>query len=249
MKLIKITLTAFTVILFTAVLQAEISVIKVEGSASYKEGNKWLPLKVNQKLSEGVKVSTGANSYADIMLNSLNHTVRIKPFTVIQVFSKESETDSNTHIGLKRGGVIAKVPRKSNVKTIFKVSTPIATSSVRGTEEEVTYGPGYGMVIKMLSGTADGENRNGQKKRLSGKLQFHQSGNNPNPGNPLQNIRDGIFIPVSGNGLTGDETAGNNSDQTGSPDDDNSLIDDQVNLKSRTTVIIDWGNLQPSGIN
>lgn len=244
MKLVKITLTALTVIISTAVLQAEISVIKVEGSASYKEGNKWLPLKENQKLVEGVKLSTGINSYADIKLNSLDHTVRIKPLTVIQVFSKESQTDSNTHIGLKRGGVIAKVPHKNKVKTIFKISTPIATSSVRGTEEEVTYGPRFGMIIKMLSGTAEGENLNGQKRRLTGKLQFHQTGYNPAPDNPLQLVKDGTFIPVTGNGLTDEEIAGKNSDLTGSPDDDNFLINDQLNQaeNAKVTIITEWPN-------
>ncbi len=242
MKLIKMTLTVFTVFFFSVALYSEITIIKIEGSASYKDGNKWLPLKENQKLPEGTKVSTGVNSYTDIKLNSLNHTIRVKPLTMIQVFSKESENDTNTQIGLKRGGIIAKVPRKNNVKTIFKISSPIATSSVRGTEEEVTYGPGFGMVIRMLSGTAEGENLNGNKKLLTGRMQFHQTGFNPNPDNPLQHIKDGIFIPVFGNGLTNEETGGHDNDQTGS-NDDNFLLDDQFNTDiNRTRASLDWPN-------
>ena len=242
MKLLKITIAALSIMFFTAVLHAEITVIKVEGSAAYKEGNKWLPLKTGQKLPEGVKVSTGANSSADLKLNSVNHTVHIKPFTMIQVFTKETKTDTDTHIGLKRGGIIAKVPREGKVKTIFKVSSPIATSSVRGTEEDISYGPGKGMVIKMLAGTADGENLKGQKKRLTGKLQFHQSSDNSKPGDPLQQVKDASLIAVSGNGLTDDEK-GKNLEQTGSPDDDTSMIDKQspaVDADAKINVTITW---------
>lgn len=246
MNFIKITLASISILLITTILQAEITVLKVEGSASYKEGNKWIPLKENQKLSEGAKVSTGAKSFADIKLNSLNHTVRVKPFTMIQIFSKESKTDTDTHIGLKRGGVIAKVPRDSKVKTIFKVSSPIATSSVRGTEKEVTYGPDNGMTVTMLSGEAVVMNHGGQTVQITGDQIFHQTPDNPNPDNPLQNLMDSTFISVSGNGLTSNETAVNNPDQIGSPDDDSFMVDDQIpqdNKKDTTaTVNVDWGS-------
>lgn len=230
MKLIKISIAAVSIMFITAIVHAEITVIKVEGSAAYKEGTKWIPLKTGQKLPEGVKVSTGANSSAELKLNSVNHTVKIKPLTMIQVFSKETKTDTNTHIGLKRGGVVAKVPREGKVKTIFKISSPIATSSVRGTEEDNHFGPARGMKIKMLKGEADGKNRNGQSKRLYGRLQFKQGTDSPKPENPLSDVKNGSLIQVSGNGLTPDELAAMqySSDITGSPDDNASLIDNQL---------------------
>lgn len=77
-------------VFYTATASADITVLKVDGTAAYRDGKKWVPLKVKMKLPEGVKVSTGANSYAELSVNSINHTVTIKPLTVIQVFSKES---------------------------------------------------------------------------------------------------------------------------------------------------------------
>ena len=75
MKLLKIIVT--TLFLFvTTLLYANITVLKVEGNAAYKVGSRWVQLKVNQTLEEGVKISTGANSSVDIRLNSRNHTIR-----------------------------------------------------------------------------------------------------------------------------------------------------------------------------
>jgi len=88
MKLLKIILTTsflfLTTLFITTRLYADITVLKIEGAAVYKAGSKWVPLKVNQKLPEGTKVSTGANSYIDIRLNTKNHTIQVKPYSMIQ---------------------------------------------------------------------------------------------------------------------------------------------------------------------
>ncbi len=240
MKTIKITIALVSILFFTAALRAEISVIKVEGSAAYKEGNKWLPLKNGQKLSEGVKVSTGANSFAEIRLNSHNHTIKIKPFTMIQVFSKETKSDTDTHIGLKRGGVIAKVPRDGKVKTIFKVSSPIATSSVRGTEEDISYGPDTGMIIEVLKGVVEGSNSLGRSNLLSGRQKFVQQYSHGQALHILQDVKNASIIRVYGNGLTPEEIASMlyADDQLGSPDGDTSIFDNQVqNAKTNITIL------------
>jgi len=230
MKLIKISIASILIMFFTATLHAEISVLKVEGSAAYKEGNKWIPLRTGQKLAEGVKISTGANSYADIKLNSQNHTIRIKPFTMIQVFSKETKTDTNTHIGLKRGGIMAKVPREGNVKTIFKVSSPIATSSVRGTEENISYGPDTGMIIEVVKGVVEGTNTLGRSNTLSARQKFIQMYSKAEALNILNDVKNASIIQIYGNGLTADEivTMLYSDDQTGSPGGDISILDNQV---------------------
>ncbi len=240
MKILKIGLAVISIMFFTAALYAEISVIKVEGSAAYKEGNKWLPLKNGQKLTEGVKVSTGANSFADIKLNSRNHTIRVKPFTMIQVFSKESKADTNTHIGLKRGGVIAKVPRDGKVKTIFKVSSPIATSSVRGTEENISYGPDTGMIIEVIQGVVEGSNSLGRNNMLSGRQKFVQKYSFAQALHILQDVKNQSLVKVYGNGLTAEEIASMlySDDQLGSPDGDTSIFDNQKQNASANVRIL-----------
>jgi len=175
-------------------------------------------------------VSTGANSFADIKLNSKDHTIRVKPFTMIQVFSKESKTDTNTHIGLKRGGVVAKVPRDGKVKTIFKVSSPIATSSVRGTEENISYGPDTGMIIEVIKGVVEGSNSLGRSNLLSGRQKFVQKYSFGQALHILQDVKNSSLIQVYGNGLTAEEIASMlySDEQLGSPDSDTSIFESQV---------------------
>lgn len=207
MKSLKITVISSLILLFSTALYAEISVIKIQGNVSYREGRSWLPVKEQQKLPEGVKISTGTNSFAELKLNSINHTVKIKPLTMIQVFSKQTAENSETHIGLKRGGITAKVPRDSNVKTIFKVSSPIATSSVRGTEEDITYGPEKGMIVEVLSGMIEGRNRLGKGNYISGRQKFVQQVNSADVQNILKEVKSESQIQVYGNGLTPAEIA------------------------------------------
>jgi len=230
MKLIKLTTTAICILFLTTALHAEITVLKVEGSAAYKAGNKWLPLKNGQKLPEGVKVSTGANSFAEIRLNSRDHTIRVKPFTMIQVFSQESKTDTNTHIGLKRGAITAKVPREGKVKTIFKISSPIATSSVRGTEENVSYGPDTGMIIEVIKGVVEGSNSLGRSNDITAKQKFVQQYSYAEALNILSDVKNASIIQVYGNGLTAEEIATMlySDDQIGSPGEDTTVFDNQV---------------------
>jgi hypothetical protein len=233
MKLTKIIITAFFLFI-TTFLYAEITVIKIEGSAAYKDGNKWSVLKVNQKLAEGVKISTSANSFVDIKLNAKNHTIQIKPYSMVQVFSTETKTDTNTNIGLKRGSINAKVPRDANVKTVFKVSSPIATSSVRGTEQNVSYGPDSGMVIEVVNGEVEGKNNNGRTNFLTGKQKFIQSVSSSQPLHILQESRDKSVIHIAAHGLTPEETESMQfvDEQMGSPDGDLFILSNQSHDKA-----------------
>jgi len=228
MKKLKLIITTLF-ILTTTFLYANITVLKIEGSAAYKDGHKWVLLKVNQKLAEGVKISTGAHSYVDIRLNSKNHTIQVKPYSMVQIFSKETKTETNTNIGLKRGSVNTKVPRDANVKTVFKVSTPIATSAVRGTEQNVSYDPDRGMVIEVISGTVEGKNNTGKTNRITGRQKFIQPSLLGQPQHILQEVRDNSIIQVSGFGFTNEErgTALYSDELVGSPGSDTAVLDNQ----------------------
>jgi len=222
---------------------ADITVIKIQGTAAYRDGNKWSPLKEKMKLPEGVKVSTGANSYAVISLNSINHTVKVEPLTMIQIFSKETKSETDTHIGLKRGQITANVPRDEKVKTIFKVSTPVATSSVRGTEERITYGNRSGMTVEVLRGSIEATNRLGRGNLISGRQKFVQMSNSANSGNILSSVRSITIVSVNGYGLISEETATSQysgGDQTGSPDGDTGAFFNNIQRNSTVSVNIVW---------
>lgn len=242
MKPLVMTVISCFTVFYTSIVFAEIHVIKVEGSVAYREGKKWLPLKEKMKLPEGVKVSTGVNSYAELSLNSLNHTVQIKPLTMIQVYSKETKSTTDTHIGLKRGGITAKVPRDAKVKTVFRVSTPIATSSVRGTEENIYYGPDTGMIIEVIKGVVEGSNLLGRSNLLEARQKFVQLYTQAQALNILQDVRNQALITIYGHGLTAEEivTMLYSDDQTGSPDGDTGILDNQMQQDARINLKIIW---------
>lgn len=158
---------------FAASAFAEIRVLSVKGTAAYKAGAQWVPLAAGAPLAVGTKISTGVRSTVEIKVN--NHTVTVEPLTIMKISqSMEDAKSSTTNIGLRRGAVKAKVARDARIKTVFKVSTPVATSSVRGTEEIVIYSPTFGMRIIVLNGTVSGEGLNGAPRLVSGDLQFWQ---------------------------------------------------------------------------
>jgi hypothetical protein len=163
----------FALILFAGPSFAEIRVVSVKGTAAYKTGNQWTPLQTGTALAVGTKVSTGVRSTVEIRIN--NHLVTVQPLTIMKISqSSDTATTSNTNLGLRRGSVRTKVAKDARIKTVFKVSTPVATSSVRGTEQIVVYSPTFGMRVFVLSGTVEGSGMNGGSNLIFGNLQFWQ---------------------------------------------------------------------------
>ena len=180
----------FMIILVSA-SYAEIRVISVKGTAAYKAGAQWIPLQTGATLAPGTKISTGVRSTAVIKIN--NHTLTVEPLTIMKITeSKDDATSSNTRIGLRRGAVHEKVAKNSRIKTVFKVSTPVATSSVRGTEEIIIYSPTFGMRIIVLDGTVEGSGVNSLFRRLSGDQQFQQQANKGIPQGILSGLDDSL---------------------------------------------------------
>jgi hypothetical protein len=169
---------------------AEITVTSVKGQAKFKTGNQWVALTQGTKLAEGSKISTGINS--NVVLNINGDTITIKPMTMVKVEENSvTSTESNTRLGLKRGGLNARISKLKTLKTSFKITTPVATSSVRGTEEEVFYGPGMGMIIKVIEGEILAQNNFGASNLLRGRLGYSHGSNSSTPGNVNSSRQEG----------------------------------------------------------
>jgi len=197
-----------TVLIFSfSHAQAKITAVMVRGSVAYKSKTDWIPLKTGMTLSQGTKISTGVNSTAIIAMDS--HTVTIKPLTMIKIYENSlSKNRSGNRIGLRRGTIRAKVSRSKRIKTVFKVSTPVATSSVRGTEEIISFGPSKGMNVKMISGVAVGKSSNGLSKVLCGGLQFQQKPGANLPEDPLDPVKKKALVRLYNKHITRDEKFG-----------------------------------------
>jgi hypothetical protein len=234
---------ALIVLLSISQAHALITVTSVQGQAAYKAQRQWIPVRKGINLPEGSKVSTGVKSYVVLQLD--DHLVTIKPFTMLKIYEhKKDRLKERTRLGLRRGSIRAKVKRKKRVSTIFKVSTPVATSSVRGTEEEIWYGPSRGMIIKVIEGEIEGKNKAGNKRYIYGELAFHQTPTDGLPAPLLKEIKDLAFTHIYDTNITNDEKTSReqNSDTTitGSGNED---IVDYIDDRATTThvnVHIEW---------
>lgn len=183
---------------------AAIRVVSVKGQAAFKTGNQWNQLRSGMGLPVGAKVSTGADS--TVVLKIDDHTVTIKPLSMMKIYENSvKKEERNTRIGLRRGSIRARVSREKRIRTTFKVSTPVATSSVRGTEEEISYGPNNGMVVRVIEGNVWGANKNGIRKIVKGRLKFHQKNENPLPEPLIDEVRERAFVYVYDSNITRDE--------------------------------------------
>jgi hypothetical protein len=195
---------AMALLLFSADTFSAITVESVTGKVAYKERDAWRPLAKNQTLREGTKISTGVASTAVLRIDDA--TVTVRPMSMMGITrNMVKDGASNTNLGLKYGGVNAKVAKIRNIRTNFKISTPIATSSVRGTEEEVSYGPKGGMTVKVLAGLVKLENSSGVSSTVGRWQSFQIKGGSARPEFLLTDLRSGSIVNVLPEGLTGTE--------------------------------------------
>ncbi len=204
MKNIMLIITILTTIVFQADLFAKITVESVKGEAAYKNDKQWIPLSKGMELAEGTKISTGVKSWAIIKIDE--DSLKVRELTMMKIFRNRRTTDlKNTHIGLKHGSLRARIQRLGTLKTSFKITTPVATSSVRGTEEIVSYGPKTGMIIQVLEGTVEGQNPNGSPSFVSGKSVYKRKPGDSKPENLLTTEKDKSTVQIFDPNITNDE--------------------------------------------
>jgi len=180
---------------YTADVFPAITVTSIQGKAAFKDRGAWKQLSPRQTLREGMKVSTGVNSTAVLDIDGT--AVTIRPMSMVGVTRNlVKDGASNTNLGLKYGSVNAKVPKIQGIRTNFRISTPIATSSVRGTEEEVSYGPKGGMHVKVLAGLVKVENPSGVASTVGKWQSFQITKGNARPQFLLSNLRTGSMVNI-----------------------------------------------------
>jgi len=153
-------------------LSARIMVVSTEGDAAFRDERTgtWVQLQPGRELQEGVRLSTGVKS--SITLNLSGNKVMVGPLTMMQVYQNQLVSGTQqTQINMRRGEMVADVTEGQRVKTVFRVATPVVTSSVRGTTQRVETGP-TGTLVRATEGSVRVDSRNGQARVLSGRLAF-----------------------------------------------------------------------------
>ncbi len=183
---------------------AAISVVSIQGSAAFKDKDQWKPLREKQTLAEGARISTGVRS--SVVLSIDETMVTVKQMSMVRVNKNlTTQDESATNLGLKYGSVSARVSRIKKLRTVFNVSTPVATSSVRGTWEDVSYGPGSGMKITVYEGTVGAENKSGVNNLVRKGMKFQIKSGSARPGSLLSAFRSGSLGSINPDALTEEE--------------------------------------------
>lgn len=171
MKL-KVLLISFLIVI-AASLSAGVTVRAVKGTVGVMAGGKLKPVAVGMTLADDATVVTGANSEVTLEVN--NGTITLKSLTTAKLRGVQvTRATSNADVALRNGTVVSEVKQITGLKTNFTVTTPVGTSSVRGTSHTVSYGPGRGMAVSVTSGVVDVSSPRGATKSVSAGNGFAQ---------------------------------------------------------------------------
>ncbi|MCR5290838.1 MAG: FecR domain-containing protein [Treponema sp.] len=135
-----------------SVFAQEAVITAVNGKVERKDFDTWVAVAVGDKLEKGAVISTGFKSTAELSINGA--TVTIAPLTRATIQQLlDTDSASTTKIALASGKLAADVPPQQNKRVSFKVTSPVATLSVRGTAFSVyadgTFKTERGVVSKL----------------------------------------------------------------------------------------------------
>ncbi len=163
-----ITQAVCSVPLIVAAQDFSASVKSITGDVTFKEGDSnWKPVSAGMELKEGSYIMTAFESGCSLEFKDKS-VLEVKELSKIQIsqFALQAK-NVKANVSLFNGKVKATVHRDIDTKTEFKVKTPVSTISVRGTEEEIYYSPGFGSQVQNISGVVEVMNYIGQKQLLA----------------------------------------------------------------------------------
>ncbi|MCQ2241586.1 FecR domain-containing protein [Treponema sp.] len=128
-KFIALAIVSFAVFCASALTA---TVVSVKGKVEIQEAGMWVSLQKGDVLEKGTVISTGFNSEA--VLNVSNSSISLGPLTRVTIENLVSTKDKDTtQIYIDSGSLAANVSGKDGKRAGFKVRSPVATASVRGT--------------------------------------------------------------------------------------------------------------------
>ncbi len=122
--------------------------------------------KVGMKLKNGDFISTGFESTATLAFED-NSNVEVAQLTQLRIDEfLMGQNRAKTQLFLRVGSVKAKVSHTASIRSDFSVVTPTCTASVRGSEERVTFEPGFGTTVEYLEGLGIAQDLKGNVTQL-----------------------------------------------------------------------------------
>ncbi|MBI3890698.1 MAG: FecR domain-containing protein [Candidatus Wallbacteria bacterium] len=177
----------------SAAAQAQQATIKsVSGEAEMKAApsTAFVAATVGAKLKSGDYIMTGFDSSVVLAFED-NSEVTVSQLTQLRIdeFLK-AENRAKTQLYLRVGTVQAKVKHTAAVRSDFSVVTPTCTASVRGSEERVSFLPGFGTTVEYLEGLGVAQDARGQTVllRANDTAKVSHAGSMSTPGDVAQSV-------------------------------------------------------------
>lgn len=114
------------------ILAEDAKVVAVVGKAEVQKGSDWVALSIGDSIPKGSVISTGFKSELLLKVNASN--IKLGPLTRMTVEQLiQNASENKTSLFIDSGKVNVEVNKTGNKREDFKVSSPVATASVRGT--------------------------------------------------------------------------------------------------------------------
>ena len=134
MKKLFANILIFSALSFLAlpIFAEDAKVVAVVGKAEVQKGSDWVALSIGDSVPKGSVISTGFKSELLLKVNASN--IKLGPLTRMTVEQLiQNESENKTSLFIDSGKVNVEVNKTGNKREDFKVSSPVATASVRGT--------------------------------------------------------------------------------------------------------------------
>ncbi|MBU0935605.1 MAG: FecR family protein [Spirochaetes bacterium] len=155
-------LVLLLVVALASVLFAQTAeVVEVAGKVEYQiPGRDWRPARVGDLIPAKTVISTGFKSSAKLRI--ANSIINVNPVTWLTLEDLiQTQSGSQTQLFLISGRISADVTPQPNLTTDFKISSPTATASVRGTSFQFD-----GLNLLVERGIVDIRTLNNQFRRV-----------------------------------------------------------------------------------
>ncbi len=213
---------------------AKVTRVKGAVSVEFPTGEK-KTAELGMSIPEGSVVITGIKSSATFTF--LGTITTVQSLSKIKVAKMTAE---NVQLKLKRGALRARLKQIEGTRTSFSVRTPVATASVRGSELEMSNGPGMGTESEMLTGNGGIEDNSGNERELDAGESSSVLSDAEAPETEFQSDSEDSYVMVAPPDMTADEAqavmdSGEISFETPA-DNPIDFVDEFINAANKATV-------------
>ncbi len=193
-----IAIAMLVLIAATGWTQAEFTAVNGRVEVRASSAREWSPAEVGMRIDANTMISTGFDASAVLAMGA--STVRVAQLTRMEFEEIVEEPDAvRTNLNLNVGRMSAQVRSVDDRRQDFRVRSPIATASVRGTS--FTFD---GERLEVEEGQVSFSNSNNQSRSVSAGQSSTTTGDEP-PASPSNQAGEDVTVDIAPVGAGSDD--------------------------------------------